>query len=157
IWIGTLTAGMRRWSEGGVERPPLAGGTSIGVRTFHQDEAGVIYVGTIGTGLFVRRPGGSFRRATTRDGLPDDSVWSILQDGDALWMSSDRGVFRVSRSRLLEFMDGRGASVGVDRVIGIQDGMKSRECNGGGQPAGLIARDGRLWFPTSRGAVVIDP
>lgn len=157
IWIGTLTAGMRRWFEGRVEKPTLVGGAAIGVRTFHQDEAGVFYVGTVGAGLFVRRPGGPFRRITTREGLPDDAIWSILQQGDALWMSSDRGVFRLSRSRLLEFVDGRGASVGVERVIGTQDGMKSLECNGGGRPAGLIARDGRLWFPTSRGAVVIDP
>jgi diguanylate cyclase (GGDEF)-like protein/putative nucleotidyltransferase with HDIG domain len=35
--------------------------------------------------------------------------------------------------------------------------MKSRECNGAFQPAGWAARDGRVWFPTMNGAVVIDP
>ena len=35
--------------------------------------------------------------------------------------------------------------------------MKSRECNGGFQPAGWAARDGKVWFPTMKGAVVIDP
>ena len=33
---------------------------------------------------------------------------------------------------------------------GVADGMKSSECNGGYQPAGWKARDGRLWFPTQR-------
>jgi signal transduction histidine kinase len=40
---------------------------------------------------------------------------------------------------------------------GTADGMKSNECSGIAQPAGWRARDGRLWFPTTRGIVVIDP
>jgi signal transduction histidine kinase len=35
--------------------------------------------------------------------------------------------------------------------------MLSAECNGGRQPAALRARDGRLWFPTLNGVVVVDP
>ena len=35
--------------------------------------------------------------------------------------------------------------------------MVSAECNGGFQPAGWKGRDGRLWFPTIHGAVVVDP
>jgi signal transduction histidine kinase/CheY-like chemotaxis protein len=35
--------------------------------------------------------------------------------------------------------------------------MKSRECNGGFQPAGWKGRDGRMWFPTMKGVVVFNP
>jgi hypothetical protein len=35
--------------------------------------------------------------------------------------------------------------------------MKTSECNGGGQPAGWRARDGKLWFPTVNDVVVVDP
>jgi diguanylate cyclase (GGDEF)-like protein len=35
--------------------------------------------------------------------------------------------------------------------------MRSAECSGFTQPAGWKTRDGRLWFPTIEGAVVIDP
>jgi hypothetical protein len=35
--------------------------------------------------------------------------------------------------------------------------MKSQECNGGFQPAGWKGRDGKLYFPTTNGAVQIDP
>ena len=41
--------------------------------------------------------------------------------------------------------------------FGRADGMRSAECSGFTQPAGWKARDGRLWFPTVEGAVVIDP
>src|SRR4029434_4574185 len=37
------------------------------------------------------------------------------------------------------------------------DGMPSSECNGGSSPAGVQARDGRLWFPTMGGVAVVDP
>ena len=42
-------------------------------------------------------------------------------------------------------------------VFGTSDGMKSSECNGSTQPAGVKTRDGRLWFPTTKGVSVIDP
>ena len=42
-------------------------------------------------------------------------------------------------------------------AFGTADGMESSETNGEGQPAGWKARDGRLWFPTTLGVVVIDP
>ena len=35
--------------------------------------------------------------------------------------------------------------------------MRSAECNGNVQPAGWRAADGRLWFPTLKGVVSIDP
>jgi signal transduction histidine kinase len=35
--------------------------------------------------------------------------------------------------------------------------MKSPECNSGTQPPGCKTSDGRLWFPTTKGIVVIDP
>src|SRR5262249_25778360 len=42
-------------------------------------------------------------------------------------------------------------------AYGKADGMKSSECNGSAQPAGWKTRDGRLWFPTTQGVVMIDP
>ena len=41
-------------------------------------------------------------------------------------------------------------------AYGVADGMLSRECNGA-SPAGWKTRDGRLWFPTVKGVVSIDP
>ena len=35
--------------------------------------------------------------------------------------------------------------------------MLNAECNGGMQPAGIRARDGRMWFPTQQGVAIIDP
>jgi signal transduction histidine kinase/ActR/RegA family two-component response regulator len=71
-------------------------------------------------------------------------------------MSSDRGVFRVSARALNDFAAKKIRQIPVVSY-GPSDGMNTRECNGGFQPAGWEGRDGRLWFPTMQGVVVIDP
>jgi len=157
IWVGTVSDDLRRIVGDRIERPKLLPGVSVGVRSFYEDEDGTLYIGTIGSGLFVRRRGADFRRVTTRDGLVDDAIWSILRVGEHLWFSSDRGVFIIDRRHLLAFADTGSGRVHVLRSLGTPDGMKSRECNGGGGLPGLVARDGRVWYPTSVGAVVIDP
>jgi hypothetical protein len=92
-----------------------------------------------------------------RQGLFDDVVFAILDDGRGnLWMSCNRGIFRVARGELNEFFSGRRSAV-TSVAYGEADGMKSAECNGSFQPAGWKGRDGRLWFPTIRGVVVVDP
>ncbi len=71
-------------------------------------------------------------------------------------MSSDRGVFRVKRSDLEAFAQHK-----LQRIQAVTydtaDGMKTKECDGGFQPAGWKARDGRLYFPTSVGLSVVNP
>ena len=42
-------------------------------------------------------------------------------------------------------------------AYGKSDGLPTLECKGGFQPAGCRGRDGRLWFPTVGGVVVVDP
>ena len=42
-------------------------------------------------------------------------------------------------------------------TYGINDGMPTLECSEGLQPAGAKTADGRLWFPTAKGLVAVDP
>lgn len=157
ILIGLRTLGLRRWSEAGVEDLVQPDRGVIGVRSALAHRDGTLLAGTIGSGLLVRRPSGELHRLTTAEGLPDDAIWTLLPVGDRIWMSSDRGVFAVPFRAIDAVARGELERLSVEAWIGTEDGMKSRECNGGGRPAGLVSRDGRLWFPTSRGAVTIDP
>lgn len=123
--------------------------------SFHQDRSGQLWIGTYGRGLY-RYANGRFAVIGTRDGLYDNLAYQILEDdfGD-LWMSGNKGIYRASLQQLNAVADGRSASL-HSYAYGKADGMLSRECSGG-NPAGLKARDGRLWFPTLEGIVVIDP
>ena len=71
-------------------------------------------------------------------------------------MSSNHGIYRVSKKELDEFADGKRTSV-TSVAYGKSDGMLNVECNGGRWPAGIKTRNGKLWFPTQDGVAVIDP
>ncbi len=157
FWIGTMGGGLNRFEDGRFSSYTTRNGLQNDVVwAITGDADGTLWIGTSGGGL-ERFRNGKFTAYTMRNGLFDDSVLDILSDGAGwLWMSSNRGVFRVKRDDLEAFADqklGRIRSVSYDG----SDGMKSKECNGGFQPAGWKARDGRLWFPTMKGLSVVDP
>lgn len=158
LWIGTLGSGAWRLKGQSLERVPLLGLTSIGVRSFFEDHEGVLYLGTIGSGLLLRPRGGTFRQLTSAQGLGDDSIWSLIDDEKGnVWMTSDRGVFRIPMAELSAFAAGRVEAVRINARIGAAQGLRSAECNGGGSPTGLMTRDGLIAVPTGAGIGLIDP
>jgi signal transduction histidine kinase/ligand-binding sensor domain-containing protein/DNA-binding NarL/FixJ family response regulator len=157
LWIGTAGGGLDRFHNGAFEVFDTRRGLSNdNVVSIYEDSEKNLWIGTNGGGL-NRLRNGKLSHFTTKNGLGDDAIFRILDDSSGnLWMSSNRGVFRVSLQSLNQF-----AGKTIDRIpsisFGTQDGMATRECNGGFQPAGWKARDGRLWFPTMQGVVVVDP
>jgi hypothetical protein len=71
-------------------------------------------------------------------------------------MSCNLGIYRVSKKGLNDFADQRTKRI-FSIAYGKNDGLLAVECNGGRQPAGWKARDGKLWFPTQNGVAVIEP
>lgn len=157
LWIGTDSAGLLRLrGDRFVAFTTRDGLSSNTIMALHEDGHGALWIGTQNGGL-LRFADGRFKAVTSADGLPDDSVFAILEDGrENLWMSSNRGIFRARRRDLEGFARGELRRVPVD-AYGKGDGMPSEECNGGAQPAAWKTHDGRLWFATMKGAVVIDP
>jgi signal transduction histidine kinase/ligand-binding sensor domain-containing protein/CheY-like chemotaxis protein len=157
IWAGLRGGGLARWADGHFVSLTTRDGLSSNiVSSIHDDRDGVFWIGTRGGGLNRYRDG-RFRAFTTAEGFFDDSIHRILEDDDNnLWVSSNKGIARVSKRELDELADGRHQALTM-RLMGRSDGMRSSECNGFGQPAGMRTRDGRLWFPTLKGMAVIDP
>ena len=156
LWISTL-GGLSRFKGGVFTNYSTKDGLSSNVVTsLYEDRDHNLWIGTNGNGLNVYREG-KFAAFTTKNGLFDDVIYQILEDGGGnLWISCDKGIFRVSKKSLLDFADGKSA--GIQCVsYGPADGMKTRECNGGGHPAGMKAADGKLWFSTLKGVAVTDP
>ena len=157
VWVGTGGGGLDRFKDGKFTAFTSKDGLSNdNVLAIHDDEEGTLWVGTSGGGLNRFRDG-RFTTIAMKDGLYDDKIFQILEDSHHnFWMSSNRGIFRVSKQQLKDFLDGKIKSI-QSVSYGTSEGMKSQECNGAFQPAGWKTKDGRLWFPTMKGAVVIDP
>ncbi len=156
LWIGT-TGGLSRYQNGRFANYTIQNGlTHNYIREVHETADGSLWLGSYGGGL-IRYKQGIFTPITTRDGLFDNVVSRILEDDYGnFWMSCNWGIFRVPLRQLQDFADGKADSITCAHYD-VADGMRSSECNGGHQPAGWKARDGRLWFPTQRGVVVVDP
>lgn len=161
LWIGTFggLAKLTNTSRANEEFTTFTtrdGLSSDAVISLHEDSDGALWIGTNGGGL-NRIKDGNFTSYTTSNGLLDDVVYRILEDArNNLWLSCRKGIFRVSKKQLDEFAKGTVASI-APVAYGTADGMMTRECSGGGDPAGWRGADGKLWFPTIKGVAVIDP
>ncbi len=156
LWIGGY-GGLTRLRNGQFTHWTEHDGLpSNNIRAIYEDHQGVIWIGTYDGGL-CRFKDGAFKRFAMRDGLFNNGVFQILEDNRGnLWMTCNRGIYRVSKRELNEFADGKRGSI-TSVAYGKVDGMLNVECNGGLWPAGVKARDGKLWFPTQAGVAVIDP
>ena len=155
LWLAGVNPPALRFVRGGktVLYDQSHGMPPNGVHSFCQDPSGALWFSTT-TGLYRLRDG-RFGAITARNGLTTE-VTSILDDGKGnLWLPSEQGIFRLSLKEVNDIADGRISSI-PPISYGVAEGMKTTECNGG-VPGACKARDGRLWFPTMRGVVAIDP
>lgn len=156
LWIGTLAGLSKLRNEEFTTFTTRDGLSNDAVISLHEDSEGTLWIGTNGGGL-NRMKDGKFTTYTTSNGLLDDVVYRILEDGrNHLWLSCRKGIFHISKSELDEFAKGLSAAI-APVAYGTADGMMTRECSGGGDPAGWRSSDGKLWFPTIKGVAMIDP
>ncbi len=123
----------------------------------YEDAEGLLWVGTLGQGLRLV-DGGHVFTFSELDGLFDDAIYGIAEDEHGrLWMACSKGVFSVNRDDVREFAAGRTRRILVSTPYSPLDAQRTIECQPGVQPVVSRARDGRLWFSTIRGLLVIDP
>lgn len=156
LWIGTFGGLGRLTNEEFTTFTTRDGLSSNAVISLDEDSDGTLWIGTNGGGL-NRMKDGKFTTYTSSNGLLDDVVYRILEDGrNNLWLSCRKGIFHISKQELDEFAKGTIAAI-APVAYGTADGMMTRECSGGGDPAGWRGSDGKLWFPTIKGVAMIDP
>ena len=124
--------------------------------SLHEDSAGHLWVGTNGEGM-NRISNGAISAIRPADGLWDGVIQTLLEDeAGYLWITCNRGFFRVSVDELNAFADGRRERVSSDGY-GPGNALRSTTFAGGQQPAGAIDAEGHLWLPSFSGLVIVDP
>ena len=156
LWIATRGGGLAQLSKGRFRTFSVKDGfASDSPLTLYFDKE-TLWIGSKGGGL-TRLRNGKFTAYTTADGLYSDYIYQILEDSrQNLWMSTNEGIFRVSKSDLNAFERGRSSPL-VSVPYGTEDGMLATTCSGGVQSGAWRDGDGRLWFATLRGLVMVDP
>jgi ligand-binding sensor domain-containing protein/signal transduction histidine kinase len=158
LWIGTESSGLYFFKGGKfvsyhAETNGLPGND---ISCLCLDPDGVLWVGTSGHGL-ARFYQGKWTRYSTDDGLASNSIDYIIEDGGGyLWIGSNAGLMRLQKKLLNDFAGGTINSISC-RTYGEADGLPTRECSSGSQPAACRTLDGRLWFPTTKGLVSVNP
>lgn len=125
------------------------------INCMYRDSTGTAWIGTR-NGL-TRLRDGVFIPLHHHELFMNNGIYVILEDDEGFfWFSSNKGIFRVSRKDLNGYAEDRNSRLPV-RFFDEADGMQSRICNGGTQPAGWKDSEGKLWFPTVKGVVTVDP
>ncbi|MCP5049324.1 MAG: protein kinase [bacterium] len=155
LWFSVMQGGLVRHKDGNfttyMEKDGLIGNT---LSSFYIDNDSVIWIAS-SNGL-SRFKEGSFSNYTKADGLFSNSISQVLDDGIGyFWFSCVEGIFRVRKTHFDDYSRGK-----TDRIPSLSyttdDGMRSSQCNDGFQ-GGCRTPDGRLWFATIKGVVIIDP
>jgi signal transduction histidine kinase len=157
LWLGTINDGLWRGQNGTFQRMDSTDSPRHReIHALHLDAQGALWLGTGGNGL-TRFHAGRFTDITVADGLADRSIRGIAEDGVGnFWFTSLGGIFRIARSELDAFCDGRATAV-VSHRFDREDGLATSQGTGSSQAKIARTPDGRMWFATMRGLASTEP
>jgi signal transduction histidine kinase/CheY-like chemotaxis protein len=174
LWFGDLLGGLYRLRPDGAEQARVGTGK---LRHIGPAADGSLWVAPEGRGICRVRPttpadlsdlpppgalrmgplAADIRCADTSNGLHENLVHAVVDDGAGrTWYSTNHGIGWIHTDALHAVLDGRAERL-YPVVLGRTDGMLDEEGNGGDPPSVARTDDGRLWFATMRGLVVLDP
>ena len=123
----------------------------------HVDDRGRLWI-TTGAGLVqLAEDNGPPRIFGPRQGLTDRQLFQVLTDGRGfVWVGSSRGILRLSEHDLDEVAAGRRPRL---HFLSLDTSDRRRDVMATNirQPGATRDSEGRLWFATEQGALMIDP
>ena len=163
IWLATSEyrdarhqVRLLEYADGKLVERVAPGQWSLGpIHILYFDHNDSLWIGSAG-GLVLKQ-GSKITRFSKANGLPDDFVTQIQEDGAGyFWMAGRQSLFRAKSDDLYAVAEGKSARVGA-AIFGKDDGLQEAAAPGGGQPRSWKGPDGRLWFTLHKGVVGIDP
>jgi len=156
IWIGFDSSGLSLYKNGQFKSFQKENDRdNYRVLSIFEDRSSNVWVGTEDDGLNLYR-NGEITSFTMQKGLPADTIYGTVLENNHFWISSNKGVFELSKKNLISFADGYNDSISFT-FYDMNDGLKSAECNGGFQPAIFKTKKNKLWFATSKGIASLHP
>ncbi|MFT3870105.1 MAG: response regulator [Nibricoccus sp.] len=158
VFIGLDQAGIAKIKDGAYTFYDLEDGLpSNDIRAIYHDRNGYLWVGTKGAGLVVRTPDGRWLSNEQLSAPFSDQVAAIIEDDhQRLWLGTPKGIFWWQKSELLSVAEGQRKHVML-RLANTEDGVRLGLIGTGSTPVAWQGKDGRIWFASRRGALVVDP
>ncbi len=164
VWVGTHRHGLYTFRNDSLiafrDNDRLS---DVSIRSLYMDAEGILWAGLNGGGLNrveLREDRISARNVTRysrENGLFGLVVHSILEDEyDRIWMSSNQGIFWVSRDQLTDVATEKAERIYPTRYR-QEDGLPGNEANGAAQNSGLKDKEGTFWFAMLNGLVSVKP
>ncbi len=167
IWIGFQKVGIRRYER---ENIPIQAVNGIGndhITHILQKDCSKLYIGTAGSGLYLLDS-----TAQRVESIPQNTVYSIIEVGQSLFVSTTTGVYRVdggNTKRILNDSSIRKITHDGDYLwlACYEKGLMCYNINSGeiikeiALPSNIarnimLDREQNLWVCTSKGVVKID-
>lgn len=154
IWIGT-DHGVSHLHQGAFVSDAVTESLqNEKIWALHEDGNGGLWFGTRTGGLYRWRDG-KLTHYTVAQGLASNGIFELLEDHKGiLWISGPNGISAVSRHELDQLSGHPSRRVAVT-LYGVSDGLETIQMCGGEKPAGLLTRDGQVWFPSSKGVLTV--
>lgn len=166
LWIATLN-GLSRLHQGQLKNFSVADGLSSNVITaLDFTPEGILWIGTQDHGLNAW-DGSKFLNIdalarSVANPLPAAIHAVTHDDRGHLWLASDAGLTRVDLQPLLDCAQHAASfpcRLNTASVVNFTtaDGLRSRETSSNSHPTACRSADGKLWFTSPRGVIVVDP
>jgi signal transduction histidine kinase len=115
-----------------------------------------IFFGTYGKGFLVWKNGVLKTMPLDKKKYLSYSHCFIPDDDGFLWISTNRGLFKVKIDELINSYEKNSSEI-YYHYLGKNDGMEMIEMNGGCTPCALQLKNKTLSFPTMDGLLWVDP
>ncbi len=151
LWIGSDIAGLSYYNEDEnrfvkfpIDNENHNSLSNARINDIFEDSKGRLWIGTWGGGLnLLNKESGVFTSFSTKDGLPNDVIYCILEDDENnLWLSTNLGLTRFDFQKK--------SFVNFD----VNDGLQANEFN---KNASFKGKDGVLYFGGVKGITYFNP
>jgi signal transduction histidine kinase/ligand-binding sensor domain-containing protein len=154
IFLGLVNGDLVQFQDGKAQTLAAhESGNSRQIRDLSVDPDGAVWGVTLEE--VVRWKDGVRKNLSTRNGLPCDGIFALLQDSrGSLWLYSRCGIVAIEKSQLDAWWHNPESSIKFklfDTFEGVQPGLTSLK------PQAVQSPDGRLWFVNSRILQMLDP
>lgn len=126
------------------------------IKEIQRLEDGTFWFSTYNKGIYFLKNTEVVKMPGDKMGELDNAHHMLEDSKGSLWISSNNGLFKVSKKMLLDYVKNRNSKVMYYRYT-TDDGFLNNEFNGSANPSGNILRNGDFVFPSMEGFVFFKP